>query len=974
MTADDSDAPDFIGCLSRALSGNPLREKILLAPSLRVGRQWLDQAASRAGGLANCRAATARRLAMDLASPVLRRRGLNPASRQEKTRLIGLALASLKEGGGGYFSRLPPSLAMAEVILDAIEEVEQVMPDRAGAGLKYAAPPEKTRELNRLIREYHSGLAKNGLAGTGTVLVAALSAARESNQNRPLLVMPEPVACDMAPGEMEIFTAWPDGDRLFIPEPPRPVGNKPEVFMADAVMNEAREVFRRLQALGIPLERAEAVCLDEDAYVPALCAAAREAFGGGLEELPVTCAQGLPAGSSRPARLLLSWLEWRRTGLPPEGLARMASSGLMDGIWRGDCPGLDGWEVAARLRSLPLTGDPEDYLRVLGGGRGRGDKPPIATALVGLAELLKKVMPAAWPEGKDGGNAPRALQAARELLILPDPGAGKLDAYAAAALLDSVNCWLPHSDWSGFDAWSWLSGLASGLRVMGMGPSPGRLHVGGLFSGGHSGREVVFVLGLDDSRFPGHPRQNPVLADRERAGLSPHLRTAGHWPRRRETELGRLLSRRWKRIFVSCSRRECGVGQELFPALFLQKIHSGSSAAPEGEATASLIPDAPEKRLNRRDDWLGALLAENRGRVEPAALAPWFPRLFQGETALAARASNAFTEYDGRVPEAGKDFLARDEALSPTDLELLAACPLEFFFTRVLGIRPPARSETQPGRWLPGAERGNLLHRVFQEFAEKTRGEKPEAEKWRPILAGALSKALKKAGREFPAADDLARLREERTLKEACDIFLAEELRRRREGGPIWLELSLGKSQGGDPPWNRAGSIVMEFSGGRRIKLKGRVDRVDRLKAGGLRLIDYKTGRADKFSSADPFRQGRQLQPCLYSWMLEESLRGLGLPDTVREFSYFFPMPRDEGGAGTAYRREDLLPAGLGLAERLFSLLAAGVFPFTVDAEDVAYSDFAPVYGDAGKLAENSRDKTADPALADWAELRGRPC
>ena len=157
------------------------------------------------------------------------------------------------------------------------------------------------------------------------------------------------------------------------------------------------------------------------------------------------------------------------------------------------------------------------------------------------------------------------------------------------------------------------------------------------------------------------------------------------------------------------------------------------------------------------------------------------------------------------------------------------------------------------------------------------------------------------------------------------------------------------------------------------MALRGRVDRVDRLNGGGLRLIDYKTGRAGKFSSADPFRQGRQLQPCLYAWMLEEALRGLGQPDMVREFSYCFPMPRDEGGADVAYRREALLPSGLALAEKLFSLLRRGVFPFTVEADDVVYSDFSPVYGDVAAGVEKSRAKTADSELADWAELRGCP-
>ena len=809
MKPGGSDSPDFIDRLAQDLSGDPLREKTLLAPSLRVGRQWLDLAAARAGGVANCRVTTIRRLALDLALPDLRRQGLRPASRQEKTRRIGLSLAGLKKTGRGYFSRLPASLALAETILAAIEEVEQALPGREFPKLKSVSPPEKAGELARLSRDYHSGLVKERLAGAGIVLAAALAAAGKPNPARPLLAIPEPVVEDLAAGERELLTAWPEADRTVIPEPEGAGEAKLEIFTADSVMNEAREVFRRLQAAEIPLEQAEAICLDEAVYAPALCAAAREVFGGGLEDLPLTCALGLPAGSSRPARLLLAWLEWRREGLPPEGLARMAASGLLDGIWRQALPGLEGWEVAAYLRSLPLTGAPDNYRRILGRNLRPEEDSRVLAASARLAGFLEKILPAAASDSLSvSGNAVRTLREALELLRLPDSGVGKLDAYAAAALIEAIEAWLPLSDWPGFDARAWLAGLASGLQVMGMGPRPGRLHVSGLFSGGHSVRGAIFVLGLDDSRFPGQPRQNPVLTDRERDGVYSRLRPASYWPRRREAALERLLVRARGRLFLSHARREDGAGRELFPALFLQKIRNKTVSGPE--ATAALVPEKPEKRLNGRDDWLGSLLAQRRNRLTPGQLSPWFPQLAQGETALAARASRVFTEYDGRVPEAGKDFLSRPETLSPTDLELLAACPLEFFFRRILGIRPPERGEIQPGRWLSGAERGNLLHRIFQDFAENTRADEPDAEKWRPLLAELLVKALEKARREFPAADSLVRLREERTLAEACDIFLAGELKRRREGRPVWLELSFGKSLDHlPPPWNRAGEIVL---------------------------------------------------------------------------------------------------------------------------------------------------------------------
>ena len=135
-------------------------------------------------------------------------------------------------------------------------------------------------------------------------------------------------------------------------------------------------------------------------------------------------------------------------------------------------------------------------------------------------------------------------------------------------------------------------------------------------------------------------------------------------------------------------------------------------------------------------------------------------------------------------------------------------------------------------------------------------------------------------------------------------------------------------------------------------------------------ILDYKTGRSDKFSRDDPFNRGRHLQPLLYAKMLERVLADAGLPEPVRGFSYFFPMPRDEGRTFT-YDWERLNSGGMEIVEILAGMLASGRFPFTTERADAAYSDYLPLYGDVGRAVAAVRRKARrDPALADWAALR----
>src|SRR4029078_4257300 len=87
--------------------------------------------------------------------------------------------------------------------------------------------------------------------------------------------------------------------------------------------------------------------------------------------------------------------------------------------------------------------------------------------------------------------------------------------------------WLSREDNQvGIDVWDWLAALPGESRVLGSGPRPGCLHVDSIYSGGVSGRGHTFILGLDDSRFPGAGLQDPLLLDSERRQVSPQLMTA----------------------------------------------------------------------------------------------------------------------------------------------------------------------------------------------------------------------------------------------------------------------------------------------------------------------------------------------------------------------------------------------------------------------------------------------------------------
>jgi ATP-dependent helicase/nuclease subunit B len=160
-------------------------------------------------------------------------------------------------------------------------------------------------------------------------------------------------------------------------------------------------------------------------------------------------------------------------------------------------------------------------------------------------------------------------------------------------------------------------------------------------------------------------------------------------------------------------------------------------------------------------------------------------------------------------------------------------------------------------------------------------------------------------------------------------------------------------------PGAPAASLVMPD--GRRLGVSGRVDRIDRLPSGGLRVIDYKTGAAGYYEKkrGEPlFSGGRRIQAGVYAQVVEDVLRA-----PVELFEYVFPSSRGQHGR-VPYFPEELDAAGP-IISRLLDLVAGGLFLATDDPGDCAFCDFREVCRVTGK-----GDETQSPP-ATWSKTRG---
>lgn len=774
-----------------------------------------------------------------------------------------------------------------------------------------------------------------------------------------------------------------------------------DIFAAATPSDELREVLRRALAERCRWEDVEIVTTDPDTYGIALDVLCQRL------DIGVTMLQGIPLVRTRLGRALNRWLDWLEDGLPADTIRQALEAGE---IGLPDCDvapsalarelrflkvgwGRKRWDAAmARLaggvETTPYEDESEDEHAARRASRQRS-----ASALEGLLGILLGAVPQVPERGEDRpvlASAPALARATLAWLTLV-PVHGAAEARTVERLrsrLEQVAA-IEEPDVPFSAAMGALRDALGDLRAWPMftddrkpwSAAGGKLHLTDITHGGTTGRPRTFVVGLDAGRTNGGGRQDPLLPDSVRRAVaadslatSVDRREAATW--RIATALASLRGQ----VTLSYATSGSLDGSEAGPSpLLLQawRLSRGDATASYEALRDALTPPAcavPVARLStgigglpaasgidRRDVWLGAmadgpLLLDGGDLVRSC-----HPLLDAGlEAAEAASGTVAGGHHGIVLPAAGEfDPTSRpDRPVSPSALELLAKCPMAWFYRYGLGLRLPSDPSYDPDAWLDAAGRGSLLHEIYETFARRYLDRQGEIvhEAARTDMLAIADSVIAQWRANVPPPSETVFEAEASELRSAALSFLVMERQQYKGGdGSTWWKLEHGF--GGDAPLGR-----FVLPDGRSISVRGRADRVDRLVDGRLVVIDYKTGKAGPFqrtAKQAPFNGGRQLQPALYTAVLEALL---DMP--VARFEYRFPTGRGEGEI-ISYSAEELaeVPA---LIAQLLEHLQHGHFVATDDCTDCRYCDFRPVC-----RSTSDRYGNVETPRAAWARDNG---
>lgn len=789
-----------------------------------------------------------------------------------------------------------------------------------------------------------------------------------------------------------------------IPEDPEPIVI--HFFRAANPGVEVREVLRRVIARGMPWDAVEIVATDPVTYGCALDVLASRL------EIPVTYGVGLPLERGRVGRALGTYLRWLEGELPARPIWEALENGeILPPRVDGASP--SGAGVARQLRWLRIGWSHGRYLAALDwiaqaraenredlprGGSGEDELETTEEQLARrerrerelrslehlLRELLESVPLALRSESY---VAPGALDLAvsvaslacgalRFLELFRARGPAEEEALrrvqeilrrvaavstreaplgsALAELRNHLAIRVPPAGTSGKLPWS---------------STGGALHMTDVAHGGRSGRPCTFVVGFDAERASARGVEDPVLGDQDRRALSfasrpgpGALPTSSELVEERRYALCMLLAGLRGEATLSYSGWQAADGSLLSPSpILLQALRVRERDPRLGfknleDVLGTPVSAVPADSLaaDATDIWLGslsegALLLEGEELVRSG-----FPMLAAGIAARSAREGDVLTPFHGRLTgsTALDPRVPENDPISASALEKLAACPLSWLYRYGLKIRKPEDPERDPGRWLDHLQRGSLLHTVFERFARAYQGRQHELGDPAAVeaLGGIVEEELRHFLRLVPPPSPAAYAAEAAEVHRSARVFLRLESDC-REG--VWEDFELDFGIEDEP-------VRIPLEDGRELRVRGRIDRIDRLPDRTLRVIDYKTGRPfrDEPSAEPPFKGGRRIQAGLYTRVVE-ILKG----SRVSRFEYLFSTSRGEDQA-FPYEREQLERA-MPIVASLLDLIAQGLFLATDDPEDCRYCD----YGDICRVSP-SYDKIESPP-AKWSSEHG---
>lgn len=500
----------------------------------------------------------------------------------------------------------------------------------------------------------------------------------------------------------------------------------------------------------------------------------------------------------------------------------------------------------------------------------------------------------------------------------------------------------------------------------------------------------IYIVGMSEGSYPAIGSEDPLLPDSVRSSV-PGLKTLGGERASARRRYLTALASGQKRVLV-WPRSQPGAIREVWPSRWFIEA---AETAQDGPLPEDLIGDenSPVEVVPSAARLPFDVPAVDRHEYELKSLAAWqhsgrnpeqhFLFKSNGQTLSAGREleqsrfrSRTLTEWDGAVgPNSGDEAawvpMSLSGVASPTRLETWANCPFRYFLTYEINVEPTEAPEA--AQTLSALDRGIIIHDILDEFVKETLTQAAPStstdEERLQRVANEKLDAFQSSGLIGRAV--FWRLERERIRRGLLD-FLDVHRSRIAERGQRPVATELGFGDGLEVP-----AVVVQLAGGRSIRFRGWIDRVDAAENGvNATVIDYKSGSGTYYSNIknDPVDGGRHLQLPIYALAVRE-----WRPETESiDAEFWFVM--DEAGSKTVSTSlQTAGPRFEEVLEQIVSGIEEGVFPaYPGEGSSGEYANPNCAYCAFDRICPGGRAwawerKSGDPAAATFVGLSADP-
>lgn len=495
--------------------------------------------------------------------------------------------------------------------------------------------------------------------------------------------------------------------------------------------------------------------------------------------------------------------------------------------------------------------------------------------------------------------------------------------------------------------------------------------------------DLIVVLGLAEGSFPSTVRDDSLLPDHERARTGAELGRRADRVERQHRHLLAALAGAGHQI-LCVPRGDLRRSAERVPSRWVLDLCSAMAGTRWSTSDLETAEVPWVQQVASFDHGLRSLAVpatdqEHRLRTllaDAGGLAATDdPATAQGAEVIAARRGAAFTRFDGNL--GGLPIPSpTDHTTSPTRLERWASCPHRNLVEDLLRAAPVENPEDTLE--ITPLEKGSLIHDALEAFLlrvlARPAAARPQAgQPWTAEDHALLQEIGGVFCDQYEAKGVVGRpifwRRDRRTLLADLDETLTRDSQHRQALGlaPMAAELGFGFGDGGLP------EVTIPLPDGRALRVRGRIDRVDRAADGTIHVVDYKTGSAKPFaglSEVDPVVGGTKLQLPVYG--LAGRLAA-GDPTAPVHAEYWFTTAKGEFKRRGYPITDEVLATTTAALDVIVRGVEAGVFPPHPPARSTRYYVDCHACDPDGlgtaELRKQWERKRHDPAMALYVDL-----